>query len=79
VDVRLELDASALTLAQDALGAENCYKRSGKWYASVTLPDDEKTYALILSLGIGVKVLSPVSLQRKVADAAAKIAENYSV
>ncbi|MBO5480330.1 MAG: WYL domain-containing protein [Clostridia bacterium] len=79
VDVRLELDAAALPLAQDALGAENCYKRSGKWYASAPLPDDEKTYALILSLGVGVKVLSPLSLQRKIADAAAKIVENYSV
>ena len=39
----------------------------------------EKTYALILSLGVGVKVLSPLSLQRKIADAAAKIVENYSV
>ena len=79
VDVRLEVSPDALAAAQAAFGGENCYKRSGKWYATGALPDDKNTYAFILSLGTGVKVLSPVSLQRKVAEAAAKIVENYSL
>ena len=77
VDVRFEIDERAFADAQDWLGVENITSEEGKWFAEVTLPDDEALIKKILALGSGLKVLSPASLQEKVVSAAAEIVASY--
>jgi len=77
IDVRFAIADSAFADAQDWLGNENLRKVDGKWYADTALPNDDALVRKILSLGEGIRVLSPTSLKEKVAKAAKKIAENY--
>ncbi|MBQ8292005.1 MAG: YafY family transcriptional regulator [Clostridia bacterium] len=77
VDARFEISEKAFADAQDWLGDENLTLISGKWYADVTLPDDDGLVRKILSLGAGVKVLSPAALKERVAKEAAAIAQTY--
>ena len=65
-DVRLEIDESALSAAQEVFGIEQIRVRAGKYYAEVTLLDDDALPAQILSFGLGVKVISPPALKRKI-------------
>ena len=77
VKVALEISENAFADAQDWLGGENLRRQNGKWYAEVSLPDGDGLVQKILSLGAGVKVLAPESLQARVKTAAAKIAQTY--
>jgi predicted DNA-binding transcriptional regulator YafY len=77
VNVRLEIDESAIAEAQDWLGVENLTPNNGKWYAEITLPDDEVLERKILGLGAGVNVLSPIELRERVKDTAMKILSQY--
>lgn len=67
VQACFEISPSAFADAQDWLGVENIKQLHGKWQAEVTLPNDDALVLKILSLGAGVKVLSPAFLQDKVA------------
>ncbi len=77
VTARFSVSAAAFADAQDWLGVENLRQVNGDWQAEVTLPDDDALVLKIVSLGAGIKVLSPTSLQQKVADQAKRIVENY--
>ncbi|MBQ8658986.1 MAG: WYL domain-containing protein, partial [Clostridia bacterium] len=77
LDVRLEVSEAAFADAQDWLGGENLTQKDGKWYADVTLPDDEALVRKIIGLGAGVKVLSPAALQARVKESAQAIANLY--
>ncbi|MBQ9728628.1 MAG: YafY family transcriptional regulator [Clostridia bacterium] len=77
VDARFEISEGAFADAQDWLGGENLRKKDEKWYADVTLPDDEALVRKIIGLGSGIKVLSPDFLKERVASAAKNIAELY--
>lgn len=79
VTAQFEISASAFADVQDWLGVENLRNIQGKWFAEVTLPSDDALVLKILSLGAGVKVLSPAMLQKKVAQTARKISESYNV
>ncbi len=78
VDARFEISESAFADAQDWLGVENLQLKNGKWFADVTLPDDEALVRKIVGLGSGMKVLSPAELRSRVALAASEIAKLYS-
>ena len=77
VSARFEFVAESFADAQDWLGVENFRQIGEKWYAEVTLPDDEALVRKILSLGAGVKVLSPDDLRQRVKETAAAIAAAY--
>ncbi len=77
VDARFEIAESAFADAQDWLGVENMQLKEGKWYADVTLPDDEALVRKIVGLGAGMKVISPTSLKERVSAEAEKIAKLY--
>lgn len=77
VDARFEISESAFADAQDWLGVENMQLKNGKWYAEVTLPDDETLVRKIVSLGAGMKVLSPEALRARVAQTADEVATLY--
>ena len=77
VDARFLIDESAFIDAQDWLGSEHLYLKGGKWYADVTLPDDDGLVKKILSLGAGITVLDPPSLKQRVQDALKEIAKAY--
>ena len=77
VEARFEIAENAFADAQDWLGGENLKRIDGKWYADVTLPDDDTLVKKILGLGAGVAVLSPAALRDKVARAAKEIAKAY--
>ncbi len=77
VEACFEISKDAFADAQDWLGSENLRKNGNVWYANVTLPEDDALVRKILSLGAGVKVLSPLPLKEKVAAAALEIARSY--
>ena len=77
IEAKFEISKEAFADAQDWLGQENLRQQQGKWYAEVTLPNDDTLVKQILSLGVGVTVLSPLSLREKVSEAAKKIALSY--
>ena len=79
IDARFAFTDTAIADAQDWLGSENLYTAGGKWYADVSLPNDEGLVKKILGLGAGVTVLSPAALRERVANAAAEIAKSYQV
>lgn len=73
VEVRLEISEKAFPDAQDWLGTENLHKIGEKWYADVLLPNNDALILQILSLGSGVKILSPTSLKERVREEAKRI------
>ena len=77
VEARFEISKEAFADAQDWLGQENLRLYQGKWYAEVTLPNDDTLVKQILSLGAGITVLSPLELRKKVAESAKNIALCY--
>lgn len=77
VEARFLISESAFIDAQDWLGDEHLYQLNGKWYADVTLPDDEGLVKKILSLGAGIAVLAPISLRKRVQAALQEIAKAY--
>ena len=77
VEARFLISEHAFADAQDWLGTENLHHKNERWYADVTLPDDEGLVRKILSLGAGVTVLSPLSLRERVQAAAKEIANAY--
>ena len=77
VDACFAVSEEAYADACDWLGDENLRFTNGKWYAEISLPDDETLVKKILGLGAGVTVLSPPSLRKKVEKAVAEIAKSY--
>ncbi len=73
-----EIAPEALPFAEEWLGIDNVIKRNNKYFAEVSLPDDESLIGKILSAGAGFKVLSPASLARRVQEEAQKIVNAYS-
>lgn len=66
IDVRLEISKASLSAVQDWLGAERLRQQGEKWYADVTLPDDETLTGTLLAFGANVQVLAPKSLREKI-------------
>lgn len=77
IPVRLTISPKTLERATDWLGIEHIKPRKGGYVADVLLPDDENLPAKILSLGKGIKVVTPTSLKTKVAKLAAEIIALY--
>ena len=77
VFAQFEISQEALPLAEEWLGVENMQKRNGKYFAEVTLPDDESLIGKILSMGPGFKVLSPDWLTERVKISAESICKSY--
>ncbi|MBE7078619.1 MAG: YafY family transcriptional regulator [Clostridiales bacterium] len=77
VTAQFEIGQTAFADAQDWLGVENIRLIGGRWLAEVTLPDDETLVRKIVSLGKGVKVLTPPELAKRVADEAQAVADLY--
>ncbi len=75
--VRFEISKRALSSAADWFGVENVYSSNGKHYAEVFLADDSRLVLKILQLGDGVKVLSPDSLRKRIAQTAKTILKTY--
>ncbi len=76
VEVTLEIEKTSLADAEEWLGIDNVEPHGNKFYAAVSLPDDDALVNKILSYGGAVKVLSPQSLKERVRAVAAEIAEN---
>ncbi len=74
VEVALEISAAALPDAEEWLGVD-CIRRTedGKFAALIALPDDEGLIRKLLSLGAGVKVLSPERIKVSLREAARQI------
>lgn len=75
---RFEIFPDALPFAEEWLGVENVQNYAGRYFSEVELPDDESLIGKILSLGAGIKVLSPLSLSERVRTAAENISKNYA-
>ncbi len=73
-----EISTEALPFAEEWLGIDNVIKRGDKYFAEVSLPNDESLVGKILSVGAGFKVLSPASLAERVKQEAQKIADAYA-
>ena len=77
VFARFEIFEKALPFAEEWLGVDNVQKQGERYFAEVTLPDDESLIGTILSVGAGFKVVSPESLVSRVKEAAENIAKTY--
>lgn len=77
VHAMFEISSEALPFAEEWLGVENVQTRDGRFFAEVSLPDDEALIGKILSAGTGFRVVSPASLAEKVRAEAEKIASAY--
>lgn len=77
IAARFEISPDALPFAEEWLGVENIEQRGERYFAEISLPDDDSLVGKILSVGGGVKVLSPQSLAERVRREAAKIVANY--
>jgi predicted DNA-binding transcriptional regulator YafY len=75
--VRLEISPEIMPDAEEWLGVECILPAEGKFCATVDLPNDDGLIRKILSLGRGVKVLYPQSVQEAVKEAAKEIASYY--
>lgn len=72
---RLEIAKNTVDDIREKLGVENVKFLNGKWIAEVVLPE-ETAVQTILSLGVGVKILSPDTLREKVTALAKNILKN---
>lgn len=77
VDARFEIAPETLPFAEEWLGIENVREEGGKFYADVTLPDDESLIGTILSVGAGLTVLAPEALRERVKAEAEKLLAGY--
>ena len=76
--IRMEVDKSVLSDVEEWLGIENVEKEGDKFIARATLPYDNGLVSKIMSLGKGVKVISPESLKERIRADAAEILGNYN-
>ena len=72
---RLEIAKNTVDDIREKLGVENVKFLNGKWISEVVLPE-ETAVQTILSLGVGVKILSPDTLREKVTALAKNILKN---
>ena len=75
IAVQLEIAESSLDRIRDKVGVENLRLLRGKWIAELALSEDSAEET-VLSLGVGVKVLSPSALREKVVKMAKNILQN---
>lgn len=75
IDALFEIAPETLPFAEEWLGIENVTSRGDKYYAEVTLPDDDSLIGKILSAGAGFKVVAPKNLATRVKNEALKIAQ----
>lgn len=77
--VDLEVDLTAKADVEEWLGVDKVFTTSnGLIKASANLPIDEVLASKILSFGNKVKVVSPISLKKKIAQIAKEVADNYA-
>ena len=76
--VRLEIAKPALSTVQEWLGVESLRQQEDKWYADVSLPDDETLMATLLSFGSKIKVVEPPALREKIAKEVKKTMALYT-
>lgn len=77
IDVKLEIAPEALPDAEEWLGIDCIHKYDEKFYASVSLPDNDGLIEKILSLGTKIKVVYPERIKEAVKNAAAEIITLY--
>ena len=76
--VRLEISKSALPSVKKWLGVENLKQKNGKWFADVSLQNNEQLTRKLLSFGSGIKIISPIELKRKIKSEGEKLAKLYT-
>ena len=76
--VRMEIAKPALSTVQEWLGVESLRQQEDKWYADVSLPDDETLMATLLSFGSKIKVVEPPALREKIAKEVKKTMALYT-
>lgn len=77
VHVTLEISPSALTRAQERLGAENLTFQGGTWRAEAVFPADDILPQKIFALGSGITVIAPEPLRHKVKELLNKTLKCY--
>ncbi len=73
-EVTLEIEKNSLADAEEWLGIDNIEPRGDKLIATISLADDGGLVNKILGFGGAVKVLSPLSLAKRVKETALEIA-----
>ena len=77
IDVTLKVDKDTISAVEEWLGVENIIKEGDLFLASAKLHDEPSLVGKIMSLGKGVKVLSPNSLKTKIKSAIEELKNNY--
>ncbi|MBO5783083.1 MAG: YafY family transcriptional regulator, partial [Clostridia bacterium] len=77
VEIKLEISRTAVADVEEWLGVDCIQTADDKFFATMVLPDNDGLIQKILSLGLGVKVVAPLSLQKRLQKAARQIVEAY--
>lgn len=77
IEIRFEINPAALVEMQNRLGVDKFRFADGKWLSDVTMVDDERLIGNILSLGSNVRVLSPLSVKKRVETELNKLIKRY--
>lgn len=77
ITAKLAVREQALPRIRERLGAETLRQTGGKWFAEITLPDNETAARILLGLGKDVEVISPLSLREKVRSTVKDLAKIY--
>ncbi len=75
--VKLAVTENGFSDALEWLGRESLKQIDGEWFAEATLPMDDSLVKKIASFGKEIKVIEPISLQKKVKKLAESILKNY--
>ncbi|MBE7080526.1 MAG: WYL domain-containing protein [Clostridiales bacterium] len=78
VSVRLLIREQAVPRLRASLGAETLQCVGGKWFAELSLPNNETAVKIVLGFGNAVEVLTPLSLREKVRSAVKDLVKIYS-
>lgn len=77
IEIRFEIEETALETAKDAFGLENVRLRNGSYYADATFFDEESLAAKILGFGKGIRVVSPSTVKRKICSLLNELSQLY--
>ena len=76
LSVTLEIADTSIDFMRNRVGVENLHQIGGKWIANVALPE-ENAVQILLSWGIGIKVISPLHIREKLLFTTKNILKNY--
>lgn len=78
VSLELSFEKEMESIVDECFGEGAVKKEDGRIMVAISLPENNWLYGFLLSFGVGVEVISPPHLRRRLAEIAEGIAKKYS-